>query len=86
TGIGKSEAAPQPYLSVYPNPVGASLNIETVLEPTEVEVYSLAGGKAASYPARGQRTFGVSALPRGSYVVKVIFTNGKTATRQVVVQ
>lgn len=84
TGVAKSEARAQPHLRLYPNPASTSFSIEAVLEPTLVAVYSLAGQKVAEYPANGARTFGVSVLRGGIYVVKVTFANGKVAAQKLV--
>jgi hypothetical protein len=84
TGVEQSGAALQPHLRIYPNPAAATFSIETVLEPQLVEVYSMAGQRAAAYPASGARTFGASVLRGGIYVVKVTFANGKIATQKLI--
>ncbi|MDR0712630.1 MAG: T9SS type A sorting domain-containing protein [Prevotellaceae bacterium] len=84
TGIAKSSAKTQPHLRIYPNPASTHFTIETVLEPKQVEIYSMSGQKVASYPAEGARTFGVSVLPTGVYVVRVAFANGKAATQKLI--
>ncbi|MDR3367341.1 MAG: T9SS type A sorting domain-containing protein, partial [Prevotellaceae bacterium] len=69
---------------LYPNPASTTFSVEAALEPALVEVYNLAGQKAAAYPANGAQTFGVSVLKTGVYVVKVTFTNGKVATQKLI--
>lgn len=83
TGAAKSAAKAQPHLRLYPNPAATSFSLEAVLEPALVELYNLAGQKVAAYPASGARTFGVSVLRGGLYVVKVTFANGKVATQKL---
>jgi hypothetical protein len=81
TGVEKEKE--QPYLKIYPNPLTTYFTVESILEPKTVEVYSMMGTKVASYVANGQRTFSVAPLYKGSYIVKVIFENGKFATRLI---
>ncbi|MDR3365767.1 MAG: hypothetical protein LBO71_02200, partial [Prevotellaceae bacterium] len=52
TAVAK-EHIPQPHLRLYPNPASTTFSVEAALEPALVEVYNLAGQKAAAYPANG---------------------------------
>ncbi len=73
----------QPHLRIYPNPVASYFNIETVLVPKQVDIYSLSGARISSFAAEGQYTFDTMLLREGIYFVKVTFTNGQMATQRI---
>lgn len=82
TGVTKDNI--QPHLRIYPNPAASYFNIETILEPKIVEIYTLNGTRVASFSANGQRTFSISPLQKGIYFVKVTFENGKSVTQRMI--
>ncbi len=73
-----------PTLSIYPNPLKATFTICSLLEPEEIEIYNIMGCKILSCSLSGQRSFNVDFLPCGYYFVKVLFANGKYASKKII--
>jgi len=66
---------------LFPNPVVDVLNIISEQAIATVRIYNLAG----QLVVRGNRNYvDMSTLPRGTYVVRIVFENGAVVTRTVV--
>lgn len=73
-----------PMLTVYPNPMGESFIIHSLLEPDEIEIYNMTGCKVADHQVKGQREYSMAPLPDGAYILKIFFTNGKYAVGKII--
>jgi hypothetical protein len=70
---------------LFPNPVQDELNISTTETISAVKIYSLSGQLIIQQQGN-RNSVDVSALPRGTYVVRIIFDNGITLSRMIVKQ
>ncbi len=85
--------SPASYLSVYPNPDkgnGFFLNMKSE-EVRLLAIYDLSGRLQEfctnfELTSQGLRPVTSTRLSKGSYLVKVLFTNGQTAVRKLIVQ
>ena len=71
---------------LYPNPATTFINVEVANIHT-VELYTLMGQKVFSHQFSGDKVeISTANLSAGTYMVKVINAEGKTATQKVIVQ
>jgi trimeric autotransporter adhesin len=74
-------------VSVYPNPVKDVLNIEVSTTISEVIIYNLLGQQIMTKVVNAnESSIDVSSLNSGTYLVKVIATEGSTKTVKVIKQ
>jgi hypothetical protein len=66
---------------LYPNPAEAVVAIQSSLEVATVTVYNLLGQTTAIGDGN---TINIAHLSAGTYVIKVDFTNGKSATQKII--
>lgn len=66
---------------IYPNPAESQLNIISDEAIKLVEIFDLSGRKIGS---SNQSTINVSSFTKGSYILKVTTTSGKTSTRKFI--
>jgi hypothetical protein len=66
-GEGGSPSA----LRVYPNPSSDAFTIELPDEPTSVEIFDALGRKVADFRGPGTALFDATALPAGSYLLRI---------------
>lgn len=69
-------------ISVYPNPTSALININSNEAVKSIAIFSLNGQQMMS--AKGVNSVDLSALAKGTYVVRVDLESGKVATRTIV--
>lgn len=70
-------------ISVYPNPTSAVVNISSDEVVKSVTVFSMNGQQMIN--AEGVSSVDLSALAKGTYVIRVDLESGKVATRTIVV-
>jgi len=68
-------------ISVYPNPTGGILNVESGKEIKELDIYDLNGRKLL---AAQNKRIDISALPSGNYILKVILADGNIMTKKII--
>lgn len=74
-------------LKAWPNPVNDVLTVTTTVPLSEIGVYNLLGQQLISQKAEGESVqVNVSALPAGSYMVKVITAKGSSASLKIMKQ
>lgn len=73
--LGTSEVSKKDIFRVYPNPTVDVVNFDVAGKINSVEVYD-AAGKLVKTAKDGAKSLNVSALSKGSYVVKVQTENG----------
>lgn len=69
-------------VEIYPNPVIDKLFIDTTDQIKNIEIYSILGQLEQS--STTLKELNTSKLKSGNYVVKIIFTNGKTMTKKFI--
>jgi hypothetical protein len=77
--VGMGEFVPASLL-VFPNPTQDWLTVELDGELKGVYIYSLNGQEVAS---ASSRSISIGHLPKGSYIVSVLYTNGNWASQVV---
>lgn len=77
--VGLGEFCP-PFLLVYPNPTHDLLTVESDGDPREVHLYSMNGQEVLSTTSR---TISIGHLPRGSYLLSVLNSNGRWASQVI---
>jgi len=65
---------------VYPNPTHDLLTVESDGDPKEVHLYSMNGQEVLSATSR---TISIGHLPRGSYLLSVLNSNGRWASQVI---
>jgi|GEM_PF-2031597 len=68
-------------ISVFPNPTGGILNVESGEEIKALEIYDLNGRKLMAVQ---NKRIDISALPSGNYILKVAFSDGNVMTRKII--
>lgn len=66
-------------LKVYPNPADNYFRIEGVQDISQAVVFNIVGEQMISFPVTGDRSYDISNLSSGIYLVKLIRSNGKIA-------
>lgn len=85
TGIENINDNSRPALQLYPNPVKSELYIQSGMQITQVNIYSLQGKHLKSFPLyQDNEKIDVSSLQSGAYIVKAAATGGKTYTGKFV--
>ena len=69
-------------LAIYPNPTKDLVNINSDLKIESVELYSITGQKLMV--KQSASIISLSDFPKGFYLLKVLFENGKSSTVRVV--
>lgn len=67
----------------YPNPVNDILHINSKSNVETVTVYNLAGQAVLNNVKLNNNTISLSQLPSGTYIVKMLLTDGKTNTFKI---
>lgn len=63
--------------SVYPNPANNVVNVTSVANMNNIEVYTIAGQKVANYTVNGtQAAINVNNLSNGMYIMQIVSENG----------
>jgi 1,4-alpha-glucan branching enzyme len=79
---------PETGFVVWPNPVGETLNITSVLPLSRIVVYSMSGAKMKEIPLPGTETSGqelfLGDLQRGNYLIQVVNKMGKSESRKII--
>lgn len=74
-------------LKAWPNPVNDVLTVTNAASLSEIGVYNLLGQQLILQKAEGESVqVNVSALPAGSYMVKVITAKGSSASLKIMKQ
>lgn len=68
-------------LEIYPNPAKAEISIRTDKKIKSSTVFDMTGKSLLQ--ANSEKT-NISSLPKGNYLVQVIFTDGTSSTRQII--
>lgn len=63
-------------ITMYPNPTDGIFSIKAGAAVKKVIVYNLAGKAVREFETAGKRTFDVSDLPRGNYLVRMLGKDG----------
>lgn len=80
TGMYESEAG---RLMIYPNPVVNTVNVSSEVNPLRACLFTLSGQQVMDVMMNGNRSFDVSALVRGLYMLTVEFENGERLTGKI---
>jgi hypothetical protein len=84
-GVGVNETAPTVSFSVSPNPSSGSFVITTTAHAAQAEIYNLPGEKVFSAMLKARQIqIDFSAQPAGVYFLKIIYADGSTAVKKVV--
>ncbi len=70
------------YVTIYPNPTAALLNIESEVPVKQLQLISFEGKIVKKFAASKQ--IDLSDLPKGVYVLKVQLENGKTEIKKII--
>ncbi|HRN97923.1 MAG TPA: T9SS type A sorting domain-containing protein, partial [Flavobacterium sp.] len=70
-------------LSLFPNPVSSSLNINSSVPVTGIELFDLTGRKVKSIKGDDIRTVVLSELPSGTYMVNLKTVSGRLVKKIV---
>ncbi|MDR6544608.1 hypothetical protein J2810_000648 [Chryseobacterium rhizosphaerae] len=68
-------------LDIYPNPTKGEINIKTDKKIKATSVFDMTGKSLLQTNSENPN---ISSFPKGTYLVKVVFTDGSTSTRKVV--
>jgi hypothetical protein len=70
-------------LEIYPNPTKGEISIRTDKKIKSSTVFDMTG---KSLLQTDNEKTNISSLPKGTYLVKVVFTDGSTSTRKIIKQ
>ena len=68
---------------IYPNPVVNTVNVSSEVNPLRACLFTLSGQQVMDVMMNGNRSFDVSALVRGLYMLTVEFENGERLTGKI---
>lgn len=78
-GIDGTESS---NLVLYPNPTVGQLHIESSEAINQIQLYNAVGQQVALYPA--EQVIDLSQMGKGTYTLRILFANGDTAIRKIV--
>ena len=70
-------------LSIYPNPATEIVNVSAEYKLEALTIFSITGQQLI-YKVNTDNSIDFSQLPKGIYLLKVEFENGKTVTKRVI--
>lgn len=74
-----------PDVNVFPNPTSGLLNIETSQRIRQVHVYDVLGNNLAkNVQFKGSKYIDVRNLPKGIYILEVVFENGQKKSKRII--
>lgn len=82
TGPGVKESS---RVQIFPNPANDILNVESEEPVASILLYNLSGKKMLQQNKKGASGINVAHLPNGVYIMQLIFDNGESVFRKVIV-
>ena len=69
-------------LKIFPNPASTFIQLKTVTGVNAIIIYNLVGRKIKKFIAEKGKSYPITDLPKGMYLIQLVDTNDKVITTQ----
>lgn len=81
TVTSNNEISKEPHISIFPNPASSSINIETELEISKIEIFNVQGELVKT---ANTKNISILDLASGMYFVKIIFEDNSILIKKLI--